>query len=218
MENNNFGSPMVVNHILLNKLRKEKKLTFSDLESITSVPEGTIKNIILGYTRNPGGDPINKLCKALGISVEAAYIPIDSEVSNSRFENQCIKENESAVMALKEMYEHRIAVIKSACEEYVKSIKEDCARQISDVKEHCEQRLKDKDEHIETQKLDKRWFRLASVFSVIAIVILFLFIEFLSPGHGWLRIENSNGIFPYIISAISVIELVVIIWMFIKKK
>ena len=55
---------------------------------------------------------------------------------------------------------------------------------------HFEKRLADKREHIDTILLDKKWFRLASVFSVIALLGVFLFIEFATPGHGWFVFGN----------------------------
>ena len=80
-----------------------------------------------------------------------------------------------------------MVLMKEANEEHIKNIREHYERHIADLEKHYEKRLADKREHIETILLDKKWFRLASIFSVMALLGVFFFIEFLTPGHGWFR-------------------------------
>lgn len=185
MENITINSAMIVNHTMLNALRKEKNLTFKGMEDEITVPEGTIKNVLLGKTKNPSGDTMNKICKVLGVSVEDAYIPIDSSLIKTHLEVQGLKENDVNVIALKEIYEYQIAQMKESNEEHIRNIREHYERHIAEIKEHYEKRLADKREHIETILLDKKWFRLASVFGILTLLGVFFFIEFMTPGHGW---------------------------------
>jgi hypothetical protein len=78
-----------------------------------------------------------------------------------------------------------MVLMKEANEEHIKNIREHYERHIADLEKHYEKRLADKREHIETILLDKKWFRLASIFSVLALLGVFFFIEFMTPGHGW---------------------------------
>ena len=193
MENNTFCSAMIVNHIMLNTLRKDKKITFAEMEEKTSVPEGTIKNILLGKTKNPGGDTMNKICKSLGISVDDAYIPIDSEMIKSQFEIQGIKENEVPVVALKEIYEHQITIMKETNEAHVSNIRTHYGQNIDELKQHnakiesqYEKILESKDEQI--KKLEKSNFHKTIIISVFVSIFVILFImEIMHPEHGWLR-------------------------------
>jgi hypothetical protein len=75
--------------------------------------------------------------------------------------------------------------MKEVHEEHIKNIREHYERHIADLEKHYEKRLADKREHIDTIQLDKKWFRLASVCSVLALLGVFFFIEFMTPGHGW---------------------------------
>ena len=152
-----------------------KDLTYEALATITNTSESTIKNLCTGKTDNPGLKTLLPLMDAVGGSFDEMLHPEKSKG----------KTEETTTLALKDIYEYQIAVMKETNEEHIKNIREHYERHISELKEHYEKRLADKREHIDTIMLDKKWFRLASVFGVVALIGVFLVIEFMTPGHGW---------------------------------
>lgn len=150
-------------------------LTYEALGKITNTSESTIKNLCSGKTDNPGLKTLLPLMDAVGGSFDEMLHP----------EKNKGKTDDASSIALKEIYEYQLAVMKETNEEHIKNIREHYERHISELKEHYEKRLADKREHIDTIMLDKKWFRLASVVGVVALVALFLLIEFVTPGHGW---------------------------------
>ena len=177
----------------LNAKRIENNLTYSAIAEICKVSESTVKGLCLGKTDNPSMATIGPIMDAVGGSFDEMFHP----------EKTKDEVKEASVLALKDVYEFQIASMKETHEEHIKNIREHYERHIHELKEQYEK-------HINTIMIDKKWFRLASVFSVGALVALFLFIEFLSPGHGWLKVENNHTIFPYIIGLVSIAELVVL--------
>lgn len=166
---------------LLDDARKDRKWSMQQTAEYADVPEGTTKNILNGTTLNPGAENLGKLCRTLGVPIEKVL----RQDEQKQIEKQAIKNDDASILALKEIYECQIAIINKSNEEHIKNIREHYERHISEIKEHYEKRLMDKREHIETIMLDKKWFRLASVVGVVALVALFLLIEFVTPGHGW---------------------------------
>lgn len=145
------------------------------LSEITNTAEGTLKNLCSSKTDNPGIATVAQVVYSLGGSLDEMF-----NHENNKEELQGI-----SVLALKEIYEHQLTTMKEANELHIKNIRDHYERHISEIKEHYEKRLADKREHIDTIMLDKKWFRLASVFSVFALLGIFFFIEFMTPGHGW---------------------------------
>ena len=92
MENTVVDFHEAINSALLNQLRKDKGLTFSDMEKFTNISESTIKNILLGRTKNPCMETLIPICKVLGIPVEIAYEHGDIEDIKNKIERQGIKE------------------------------------------------------------------------------------------------------------------------------
>jgi transcriptional regulator with XRE-family HTH domain len=173
---------------LLDDARKDRKWSVPQTAEFADVPEGTTKNILNGTTLNPGAENLGKLCRTLGVPIEKV-LRIDEQ---KEIEKQAIKNDDASILALKEIYECQIAIINKSNEEHEKNIREHYERHISELKEHMkemkehyEARLRDKREHIDTIMLDKKWFRLASVCSVLVLLGVFFFIEFMTPGHGW---------------------------------
>lgn len=186
MENNAQNSQMVVNHKLLNQLRKDKDLTFADMEKMTKVPESTIKNILLGRTNNPGMESLLPICRVLGIPVEIAYESGDVDEIKKKIENQGIKEENVPVIALKEIYEHQIATMKEANETHISNIRTHYEQHHKDLVDNFEKRLADKREIIELQKSELKVSRaVAWIFGIILIVLLIL--EVSNPSLGWIR-------------------------------
>ena len=189
-----------VNYVLLNAARIRLGWSMEKTAEECDVPFQTTKNVLTGKTRNPRSDTLSKLASGLGVNQEDLYKKADNnmieevieDMENKVIENQ--KADTVSVNALKEMYELQITTMKETNEEHIKNIREHYERHIaelkehiSEIKEHYERRLADKREHIETILLDKKWFRLAAVYSAIALLGIFFFIEFMTPGHGWFR-------------------------------
>lgn len=213
---------MGINHELLKDLMQDKKLTPAIMESRTKIPEQTVKNIINGKTGNPGIENLAPICKELGIPIESVLFSHSKEI-----ETKILKEEPSA-HNLKEMYEFQIATITKAHETEITNIRNHYERQLTDQKAHYEKyisvteahyekRLTDKREHIDTIMLDKKWFRLAAVVSVIAVLAIFLFIEFATPGHGWFTFgENSSA--PAFVFVAIILTIAIVVWIITSKK
>ena len=189
-----------VNYVLLNAARIRLGWSMEKTAEECDVPFQTTKNVLTGKTRNPRSDTLSKLASGLGVNQEDLYKKADNNMIEEVIEtmkNEVIDNknfDNISVNALTEMYEYHIATMKETNEEHIKNIREHYERHIaelkehiSEIKEHYEKRLADKREHIETILLDKKWFRLASVVGVVALLGVFFFIEFVTPGHGWFR-------------------------------
>lgn len=205
-----------MNYWLLNDARIKLGWSMEKTAEESGVPFQTTKNVLTGLSKNSRGDTVKRLSDALGVPIELLFADEGTLQTEEKVINDMKNTNESS--SLKELYELQVATLKESHSEHICNIKEYYENYVREIKEHYEKRLSDKNEHIDTIMLDKKWFRLASVCSVAAIVILFLFIEFLSPGHGWFKIENSNTMLPYAIGLISVVELIIIFVILLKKQ
>ena len=181
-----------MNREILNTARIRLGWSVEKLAEESKVPLQTVKNVLSGKTKNSRIDTFVPLAKAVGVPLEVLFETdenniINEEVIDEMVEKVIEEENvpEVSVIALKEIYEHQITIMKETNEAHIKNIREHYERHIAEIKEHYEKRLADKREHIDTIMLDKKWFRLASVFSVIVLLGVFFFIEFMTPGHGW---------------------------------
>ena len=154
---------MLINY--LNALKTKGNFTYETISNLSGISEATVKNIFSGKTEDPRFETVSALVSAMGGSLDAIY---------SATKKEDVEAN--SVITIKETYEQRIVEMKEYYEQRIK-----------DIKEHYEERLADKKEHIATIMLDKKWFRIASVVSVLALILVFLFIEFMTPGHGWLQ-------------------------------
>ena len=184
---------LVINHAFLNQLRKDKNLTFADLESVTKIPESTIKNILLGKTKNPGMENLLPICKALEIPVELAYESGDTNEIRNKIESKGIKDENAAVIALKEIYEHQIASIISTNEAHITNIRSHYEQHHTDLVNNFEKRLLDKRELIESYKshiknLEKELKFTRIAFLICATILLtLLIVEVANPNLGWIR-------------------------------
>lgn len=179
-----------MNYQRLNNARIKLGWSMERTAEESKIPLQTTKNVLTGISKNSRTDTVKALADALGVPVAEVFA--DEEILKEEVieevENKVIQEHkadEVSVIALKEIYESQIALINKNNEEHTKNIREHYERHIADLEKHYEKRLADKREHIDTIMLDKKWFRLASVVGVIALVALFLLIEFVTPGHGW---------------------------------
>lgn len=239
MPNSKTSLQMGINHELLKQLMQDKKLTPAIIESRTGIPEQTVKNIVNGKTGNPGIETLAPICEELGIPIENVLFSHNKEI-----EQKVIKEEPSAYN-LKEMYEFQISILNKAYETEINNVREHYEREvkahekemnnmrehyerqlsaqanhyekyISSTVEHYERRLTDKREHIDTILLDKKWFRLAAVFGVVAVLAIFFFIEFAMPGHGWFNFGEDKK--EIAILGYMVILLTVVLCLFVFKK
>ena len=181
-----------MNYKLLEDARSKLGWSMLKLSEESKIPLQTVKNILSGKTQNSRMDTVFPLATALNVPIEKVYATDETQIIEKEvideMANKVIEEkkaDEISVIALKEIYEHQITLMKEANEENIKNIREHYERHITDLEKHYEKRLADKREHIDTILLDKKWFRLASVCSVLALLCVFLFIEFMTPGHGW---------------------------------
>lgn len=189
-----------MNYKLLNDARINLKWSIEKTAEECKVPFQTVKNVLTGNTKNSRIDTIIPIARVLNVPLETLFETDENNIIKEEIIEEMVEEviesvkeekvPEVSVIALKEIYEHQITAMKEANDEHIKNIREHYERHISDLKEHYERRLADKREHIETISLDKKWFRLASVFGVVALICVFLFIEFMTPGHGWFIFEK----------------------------
>ena len=191
--NNTIPFQPVINYVFLNQLRKDKNLTFADLENMTKIPESTIKNILLGKTRNPGIENLLPICSALDIPVELAYESGDANEIKNKIESKGIKSENTSIIALKEIYEHQIASIISTNETHITNIRNHYEQHHTDLVSNFEKRLLDKREIIESYKVhikslekDLKLTRIAFLICC-GILISLLILEVANPSLGWIR-------------------------------
>lgn len=148
----------------LNTLKTQGNFTIDAISKMSGVPEATVKNILSGKTEDPRFDTVSALVTAMGGSLDA--IAAGSTKAD-------VEAN--SVLTLKETYDQRIT-----------DMKEQHQMRITDIEKHYEERIAEINEHIQTIQLDKKWFRIATCISVIALVTLFI-VELCTPGMGWVR-------------------------------
>ena len=180
-------SAKCVNYAYLDKVRREKNLTYQDFEDAGVCPKDTAKNIFTGATKNPRSDTLLDICTYLGVSVEQAYI------GEKQIEEQAIKEDNVSVLALKEIYEYQMANIKETNELHINNIRTHYENHVADLKENFEHRSEDKkeiikmqEEHIKTLKKD--CFVLSVAVSICFLILVGLLIaEVMNPSLGWIK-------------------------------
>ena len=181
-----------INYKILKDAMQEKGYTFSIMEGLTFVAEGTIKNIVYGKVRNPGADNLAKICKVLDVPLEKV---LGGEVTDvkTQIEIQGIKEGNVSVIALKDIYEHQEAILSETNEKHINNIRQHYQQHHEDLKENYERRLADKRELIDTKdahiKTLERECLSYKVFSWICVLVLvsILIAELMNPNLGWLR-------------------------------
>ena len=193
----------------LNEIRKKKGLSFEYMESQTNVAAGTYKNFFYNKTGSPRGDTADAIAKMLGVPV-ADVICSDVEDIKETIE-EMEKPDAISIIALKKIYEFQMEAKDAMHAREKEEIRRHYTMHIEEIKEQYEK-------HIETLILDKKWFRLAAVFGVGAVIALFFFVEFMTPSHGWFRLGDNHGALTYIAGAVAAIELVAIMLMLAKGK
>lgn len=98
----------------LTALKNKGNFSWSDLSNLSGLPDATIRKIFSGETADPRFETVVKLVNAMGGSM-------DELVGGENREN--VEMN--AIMAVKEVYEQRIADIKLSSAEHISSLKKD---------------------------------------------------------------------------------------------
>lgn len=148
----------------LNALKTKGNFTYDSISKLSGVPEATIKNIFSGKTEDPRFDTVSAIVASMGGSLDAVYTVAKKEDVET-----------NSVLALKETYEQRI-----------KETNEHYQQRITDIKEHYEDTMAGINAHIATIQLDKRWFRIATCISSLALVAI-LIADVLLGNVGWIR-------------------------------
>ena len=178
-----------INHELLKKTMEDKKLTPAIIDSKRGVPEQTVKNIVNGTTKNPGIENLAPICEELDLRIEDVLL-------RNKFSEKQIEKKDT--IELIKMYEFQIEFMMQAHQSEMDNMRNHYERELRQKDEYneryidslvsnYERRLQDKREHIKTLVEDKNWFKLAAVVGVCAVIILFLLIEYATPGHGWFK-------------------------------
>lgn len=98
----------------LNALKSKGNFSWNDLANLSGLPDATIRKIFSGETADPRLDTVARLVTAMGGSLDELI---------GREEKAKVEMN--AVMAIKEVYEARIADIKESSRAHVESLKRD---------------------------------------------------------------------------------------------
>ena len=90
--------------IELKKLLRERKITYKELSERTIIPEGTLKNIFSGFTKNPRIDTIQTIENALATDTKTSDFKIVNTYTSSEEEEildmyrKLSKENKSVIL------------------------------------------------------------------------------------------------------------------------
>ena len=90
--------------IELKKLLRERKITYKELSERTNIPEGTLKNIFSGFTKNPRIDTIQTIENALATDTKTSDVKIVNTYTSSEEEEildmyrKLSKENKSVIL------------------------------------------------------------------------------------------------------------------------
>ena len=193
MVNDVILSQTGVNYILLSQLKKDKGLSFPDMEKLTGISESTIKNVFFGKTRNPGMESLIPICRVLGIPVEIAYECGEVDEIKRKIEFQGIKEEDASIIALKEIYERQIAMLNATNEAHINNIRSHYEQHHEDLKDNYEKRLADKREIIDSlqgyvKSLKKECLSSRVAFWICCIILVgILVLEVANPNLGWIK-------------------------------
>lgn len=189
-----------IKYELLAKAMEDKEWNYEILASMTSIAEGTVKNILTGKTTHSSTQNVCALCTALDVPIEKVLgYSVKTEI-----ELKAARENDAAFIALKDIYESQRAEMKEVNEAHISNIRAHYEQHHEDLKENYEKRLADKREIIEILKEEnakltakmKEQEKSARIGNLIRSGIIALFVlgvtvllvlEFMHPEHGWLR-------------------------------
>lgn len=160
----------------LTQLRKKTGLTYNAIAEKSKRSESTVKKLCNGETEDPRVDTVAPVVYALGGSMDEMLNP---EKSNDTQNDMYLRQ----IQIMQESHNTQMENQAAQYEERIKELKEHNRK----MEEHYERRLADKRDHMDTLITDKKWFKIAAVVSAVAMFGLFIFIESITPGHGWFR-------------------------------
>lgn len=160
----------------LTQLKNKTGLSYEAIGNLCDKPESTVKNLCNGKTDNPGIDTVAPVIYALGGSLDEMYNP---EMTKDEVK-------ETAVISIKDGYEHQMSLLKEAYDEQINNIRTHYEQHHNDLKENFEKRLSDKLEIIEIQKNECKLYRKA-FWACGFILIALLIAEVMNPSLGWFR-------------------------------
>lgn len=189
IQNNELYLQETINYRVLDDARKDLKWSISKTAEESKIPEGTVKNILNGATRNPGSSTLQQLCDALNVPIEQVTKP-NKKVE---IENRGIKMDDASILALKEIYELQISSMKETNEVHINNIRTHYEQHHQDLVDNFEKRLADKreiNENLKEQIKDLKngnFIRNVIIGIFVCGVIALCILELLHPEHGWLR-------------------------------
>ena len=177
-----------IKHKVLDDARNALGLSISALADKVKMAEGTVKNIVLGRTKNPQVGSLLPICKVLNVPIES--ILEDAETEMKAIETKAIKEEQISVIALKEIYEQQMKETKETNEAHIANIRQHYEQHHADLTQNYEKRLADKRELIDDAKarcnrLEKENLFYKMIF--VALVLIVCILEFTHPESGWIR-------------------------------
>lgn len=98
----------------LTSLKDKGNFSWSDLSKLSGLPDATIRKIFSGETSDPRFETVSKLVAAMGGSMD--------EIVEGPKEGQS---EINAIIAIKEVYEARIADLKTVTSEHTSSLRTD---------------------------------------------------------------------------------------------
>ena len=187
IQNEELITQQAIKHKVLLDAKNDLKKTFEDIGEEINMSEATVKNIVTGTTKNPQILSLAPICKALNVTIEEVVYGYKEkksvELQEPMSDASVIEFCKMQIKSMEESHKKQMEDQKALYEQIIKELKESHTK----AENHFEKRLTDKREHIDTILLDKKWFRLAAVVGVLAVFGLFIFIEAVTPGHGWFQ-------------------------------
>ena len=178
-----------INYMLLNEARIAKHITFERLAIDTKVPEPTVKNILFGKVKHPRQYSLEPLCEYLGVPIELVY----GYPEKKMIETKGIKEDDQAILALKEIYELQIKSINETNEIHINNIRAHYEQHRDDATKNYEMRLADKREIIALHQAENEALKSKiSLLNKVIVGLVLLIIILISLNVGFSVFEISN--------------------------
>ena len=95
-------------------LKEKGNFSWSELSKVSGLPDATIRKIFSGETSDPRFETVAKLVTAMGGSLNGIIGGVEEEEAEM-----------NAVIAIKEVYEARIADLKASAAEHIESLRKD---------------------------------------------------------------------------------------------
>lgn len=147
-----------------------------DIAKISNTAEGTVKNLCIAKSDNPGIVSVAQVIYSMGGSLD--------EMLNQDKSKDDI--NEVSFLAIKEMYSEQFKALKDSYDDQVSNIRSHYEQHHQDLVDNYEKRLADKREIIELQKKENIASKIVA-WVCGAILVCLLIAEVMNPNLGWFR-------------------------------